>query len=182
MLKQRCVTALGTALVLAGCGNSTVIGTATKSAPTTTATHASARTSTPHKRRKPGLSEAAAGRAYLSIADATNTAITTLQAKFKAAGPSTTPADLGADAQPAEAALAQADGKLATLAHNYRPAASDIRALIRDDAAMAQVLASTASLTSSTVQQWDRSIERDLSRLSSAVSFVRTDLGLPQKS
>jgi hypothetical protein len=66
------------------------------------------------------------------------------------------------------------------LASDYPAAVSDVKGLIAADAALIQDLASPSSLTTSNVQQWQQSIQGDVSKLSGAVA--RGDLGLPQKS
>jgi hypothetical protein len=95
-------------------------------------------------------------------------------------GPS--PAAAAPAADRVASALAHSDVLLLKLAQVYPHAATDLRALVGDDARSEGDLRSLVAQTAATLPAWTQQFATDNARAATAAEAVRTDLGLSPAS
>jgi len=124
------------------------------------------------------ISRSAASAHYLAAAKKVNAAFGKFATEVGKWKEKTTDAQAAAEAKPAILALKIFDTSM--IDENWpKNTVTDIHTLVSDDAAVIGDLESLATLNFLNLSNWESTFNRDSSLLSSAVTFVRHDLGLP---
>jgi hypothetical protein len=127
------------------------------------------------------ITAARAGSAYLAAVAPVNAVDDTFVAQAHQWTASTTNAQAESDAQPVITALQNLD---TVLTNDQWPsnAAADVHTLVGDVGALIGDLQGLSSISLLDASSWQATYQRDASLLTTAVSLVRHDLGLPAAS
>jgi hypothetical protein len=160
---------------VAACGAQTK--TVIERAPATTATGTAtvAKTSTVTSTRASGMTKAQAAKTYLADVGPSNAVLLT----FKSSTDSNeSQSQLATQVKPVVVAYEKVNSQLLSLAHDYPPAASDLKAEASNDAQLIGDMEAVG--TSDDLTQWFQTTAKDAAASDVTVNTVRLDLGLPE--